>query len=70
MKIEEKPTQLNHVGIISTPKENGDEPKVETMKVEEKLTQLNQDGIISTPKENSDETKVESTNSIKVQIIT
>ena len=30
MKVEEKPTQLNHDGIISTPKENGDETKVET----------------------------------------
>ena len=28
MKVEEKPTQLNHDGIISTPKENGDEAKV------------------------------------------
>ena len=30
MKVEEKPIQINHDGIISTPKENGDEMKIET----------------------------------------
>ena len=30
MKVEEKPIQINNDGIISTPKENGDEMKIET----------------------------------------